>query len=59
MAAYLGVDPAMVARLELEQIVPSRILANRMEALLGIPTAAWDDPADLLPQDGSATGEAA
>jgi ribosome-binding protein aMBF1 (putative translation factor) len=59
MAAYLGVDPAEVSRFENGLRAPTRLQANRMEALLGIPTAAWDDPADLLPQDGSATGEAA
>jgi transcriptional regulator with XRE-family HTH domain len=59
MGDYLGVHFAVISRFENGLRAPTRVQANRIETLLGIPAAAWDDPADLLPQDGSATGEAA
>lgn len=58
MALHLGVDPSWVAKVETETLKPSRTLANRMHALLGIPTTTWDDPADLIAQDGSADAAA-
>jgi transcriptional regulator with XRE-family HTH domain len=59
MARHLGLDPAEYHRLETGQRGPTRVQANRIWSLLGISQTAFDDPADLLPQDGSATGEAA
>lgn len=53
MAAFLGCSKAMVTQMEAGTAAPGRLLSNRIEALLDIPASAWDDPADLLPQDGS------
>lgn len=58
MALYLGCSKAMVTQMETGAACPGRTLANRIGELIGIPTTAWDDPADLLPQDGSADAAA-
>jgi transcriptional regulator with XRE-family HTH domain len=60
-ADLFSCDESMVSHMLAGRANPGLRLANRIAVLTdgAVVQTDWDDPADLLPQDGSATGEAA